>query len=230
MKKIISLLLVLFLTWCTLDDKKWAIENKIITDNTWTIVSWEQNQSAVNPYPSYDDGWELLSGELFWSWKYSTLTLSGWVLNYDNIFTLKIDVSDYNHWDYYANQDLLLWTYREAWFINVQNQQRHNTINISKPDSSVSYILSEGASDEEKCSVSRDEWQTIIKPLMKEQNWQSYYVIEEKFRSPSMEVGGSEIHNYQINLCFVKNNVVYTLIVWNSDWYKKDIIDSIQFL
>lgn len=230
MKKIIFWLLLIFLAWCSLDDKKWIIENNIVTDSTWSAASWEQNQSPLNPYPSYDDSWELLSGELFWSWKYSTLTLSGWILNYDNIFTLKIDASDYNHWDYYANQDLLSWTYTEFWIINTLNQQRHNVIKIKKPDSSMSYILSENASDEEKCSVSRDEWQTITKPLKKEQNWQFYYIIEEKFSFPSVEENDAETHNYQINLCFVKDDIVYTIIVWNSDWYKKDIIDSIIFL
>lgn len=227
MKKIIFLLSVLLLAWCSLDGKKWVIEEN---PGDVSVVSWEQNTLPADPYPYHDDSWDLLSWEFSWSGKYSTILLSDWILNYDNIFTLQINWNDYNHWDYSANQNLLSWTYTEAWYINTTNQQIHNTINIYQPSSSLSYILEEDASDEQKCSISRDEWQTITKPIKYENNGYVYYSIDEKFTNPIFEEWGKQTYNYQTTLCFIRDDIVYTIIIWNSDGYKTDIKNSLRFL
>lgn len=221
MKKVIFLLSILLLTWCALDNKKWVVEENV---SDVSVISWEQDSPIIDPYPSYNDGGALLSWEFSWSGKYSTLLLSGWILNYDNIFTLQINGNDYNHWDYSASQNLLSWTYKEAWYINSINQQRHNTINIEKPVSSWSYVVGASASNEEKCSVFSDEWWLVTKkPIRYENNGQIYYAIEEEFR-------WIQINNYQITLCFVKDDIVYHVVIGNSDGYKNDIKNSLRFL
>lgn len=209
--------------WPATQITKFRFFTEDIDNRTW-IVSWKQIISSADPYPGYNDGGELLSWSFFWSGNYSILSLFDGILNYDNIFTLKINGSEYNHWDYSANQNLLSWTYNEIWYITKSNRQWHNTINIQKPISFWSYMIGEDASDKEKCSVFPTEWWLIIKePIRYENNGQIYYGIEEEFR-------WIQRNNYQITLCFIKDDIVYHIVIGNSDWYKTDIKNSLKFL
>ena len=223
MMKYISLwiFLLLLVAGCKPIDENTVDKN--FTDDTFHVTTWIDNTIPQDKY----EKWILwLTGEIIG--EYNTLIKSWNTMNYNNIF--KINIPEYiSQWSYelryligYQNKQDGLW-YWEKFTLGDSNW--NFIISISES----TYHKDWNISEKEHCMPEYQEW-TRSQPETKmyTQDEQNYYITYATFNIDAPDTVSSK--NYQSELCFIKNDKIYHLTVWNSEKYRKDIVEWIKFI
>lgn len=244
---VIALCITLLLWWCSLE-KEEILNSEVDNNNEaknfnwneknelWVVfMSWDVSFSYINQerimweiqYPEQKDmivlewyGKGIIQSEKQYQipWLYGSVNLSGFALNYQTIFSFNWldNNSERNYRRSYVWEDK---EYREEFMTTNPNTHEYMWM-LAYPKKSIINQNPHLSDIEKFCMRHEDMYTTIInKEQIQIWSWKLYILYRDNWWE----------NNKISNLCFEKNDIWFELQRTAND-YKKDIVDSIQFL
>jgi len=226
MKRFVLLFLGLsvFLAWCSVSTPKDNIIETSYTggsiqDNSSLGLSWDNKKEDISLHGNVFSGINI-------SWQYSNITNSWDILYYDNIFTIAL-LEDSTQRSYDVTYSPIASSYIERLWIDNSKDilisiESHNIDDIK-------WLQWRELSEKELCIPHYEEWiryqpKTIEKVLWDKKIYITYATFDVS--GPDME----PFKNYQSEICFVQDDRIYTITIWDTRDYRKDIVESFRFL
>lgn len=207
MKYILFLfVLCCFLSWCSWEKK----ELTVVPVNTWSLTQDASKKIEEDPFSQ----WAISGYTIFWKNKH--VAISSGYLTYGNTFAVMIP-KEFVHWEY-NNASV------ERFSVMDSGDKDFITFNAD----STGWWRSE-MSVKEICTPDYQEWINYKPKTIEKHIWdKAIYITYATFSLSSPDTPPWK--NYQAEICFVDNGLMYTLLIWNAKKYRKDIVDSFTFL
>lgn len=211
---------IILLSWCNLNQ---PVEKNIIkltgNQKTDTILSWDTRKQDISIYGDISSGIDI-------SWQYSSIKSSWDVLYYDNIFNIRLFQDAQKRLYDVTYFPIVTWYSEWLWI----NDLKDNSISIKSH--SIIDIISlqwENLNIQDLCMPHYEEWihyqpKTIEKTIWEKKIYITYSTFDVS--GPDMK----PFKNYQAEICFVENDRIYTISIGDIKNYRKDIVDSFNFI